>query len=94
MTALFVLDLLATFLIAMRVNLYGLKLQDRIREDRRFETDQQWSQRARAAILLRTVDSFCLREGLIDKLPNWYRPYRWLFVGGVISSYSLGMSLL
>lgn len=86
--ALLVCDVVILLVVAIRLNLYTLSLQDRIREDPRYEKDREWSSRASWAIAFHTVAKFALREGLIEAIPRWVPVYEKVFiVGAAIGMY-------
>lgn len=87
--ALLVCDIVAILFVLIRLTWYTFSLQDRIREDPRYEKDREWSIRASRAILHHTVAKFALREGLIEALPRWVRVYERVFIVGA----ALGMFL-
>jgi hypothetical protein len=87
--ALLVCDVAVLLFVAIRLNRYTFSLQDRIREDPRYERDREWSNRASWAILFHTVAKFAQQEGLIESVPPWVRLYERVFLIGA----ALGMFL-
>lgn len=87
--ALLVCDVAVLLFVSIRLNVYTFSLQDRIREDPRFEKDREWSSRASWAILFHTVAKFAQREGSREAVPRWVGLYEKVFIVGA----GLGMYL-
>ncbi len=79
---LLVCDIVIMLFVGIRLSIYTFSLQDRIREDPRYEKDREWSSRASWAIGFHTVDKFALREGLIESVPRWVPVYKKVYIVG------------